>query len=90
VRSDERLEGFDERLDEAVERLVKSGERPIDLIERLKTRNGGGLAAWEPRPRGSLNTEKAGRPSSPRPPPSVHRGAWLFGNPCFWLRRGDT
>jgi hypothetical protein len=40
---------------------VKSDERLVDLIERLKTRNDGGLAAWEPRLRGPLKADKDSR-----------------------------
>jgi hypothetical protein len=54
VRFDERLNELDERLVEVIARLVKSDETLIELIERLKTRNGRGLTAREPRSRGSL------------------------------------
>jgi hypothetical protein len=57
VDLDERPVDVDERLGELAERLEGFAERPGEVDERLKTRNGGGFAAWEPSSRGSLKAE---------------------------------
>jgi hypothetical protein len=69
---------------------VKSGERLVELIERLKTRNGGGLTVREPRLRVSLKTEKYGRHRGQdrRWPPTWR--SWPSGKKCLRLRSGDT